>query len=90
MWGDVNPATKGQLVSERFSEVIDFGNLTSGYRSWENQGGPYASVVKETFQATLQMKFEDTARELKGESERLRGVLNASKGVGCGGGGGGG
>ena len=87
VWGDVNPATRGQLFTERFSEVVDFGNSTSGYRTWENQGGPYASVVKEMYGAVLQQRFEDTARDLKRESERLNSLLNATEGKGCGGGG---
>ena len=85
-WGDVNPATRGQLVTERFSEVVDFGNGTSGYRTWENQGGPFASGVKEMYGAVLQRRFEDTARDLKGESERLNELLNGAKGEDCGGG----
>ena len=72
VWGDANPATAGQLVTERFSEVIDFGNQTSGYRTWENQGGPMASAIKEALQATLQQRFEDSARDLKKESEKLK------------------
>lgn len=87
VWGDANPATAGQLVTERFSEVVDFGNGTSGYRTWENQGGPYASVVKEMYQVMLQQRFEDTARDLKRESERLKGLLDAAEGEGCSGGG---
>ena len=87
VWGDANPATRGQLVTERFSEVVDFGDSTSGYRTWENQGGPFASVVKEMYQVTLQQRFEDTARDLKRESERLKDVLNATKVKGCSGGG---
>ncbi|KAG6993871.1 hypothetical protein G7Y79_00050g086080 [Physcia stellaris] len=49
-WGDVNPATRGQLVTERFSEVVDFGNETSGYRTWENQGGPEVRGYGEGFE----------------------------------------
>ncbi|KAL9033435.1 MAG: hypothetical protein Q9214_007520, partial [Letrouitia sp. 1 TL-2023] len=66
-WGVSNPATPGQLVTERFSEVIDLGNRTSEYRTWENLGGSLASVVQELLQGTLQRRFEDYARDLKGE-----------------------
>ena len=70
-WGDNNPATAGGLlVSERFSEVVELGKRKSVYHTWENFGGPVAASVQQ-IQATLQARFEDYARDLKGYSERL-------------------
>ena len=78
-WGDNNPATTGQLVTERFSEVIVLGKEKSEYRTWENYGGPLAPVINEQLADTLQARFEDYARDLKGYSEKL---YKASKKMG--------
>lgn len=58
------------LKSERVSEVIDLGNGTSEYRTWENQGGVLARVVKWKFEKILNDKFALWCAGLKQECEK--------------------
>ncbi|KAL8668994.1 MAG: hypothetical protein Q9168_006400 [Polycauliona sp. 1 TL-2023] len=70
-WGDNNPATAGGLlVTQRFVEVTEVGTKKAVLHTWENFGGPVAGSVQ-PIQATLQARFADYARDLKGYSERL-------------------
>ena len=70
-WGDVNPATATQLVTERFSEVIEVGKAKSVYRTWENFGGPFAPAVQASVGDILEDRFEDYAREIKAYAEKV-------------------
>lgn len=58
------------LKTERVSEIIDLGDGTSEYRTWECQGGMLARVVKWKFEKTLNEKFALWCAGLKQESEK--------------------
>ena len=59
------------LRSERFNEVIDFGpGKGCEVRTWENQGGVLARVVKFYYKDVLMKKFQQWCTELKAEAER--------------------
>ena len=59
------------LKSERFHEVIDFGEDGCEVRTWENQGGVLARAVKYYYKDVLMRKFQEWCTELKAEAERL-------------------
>ena len=62
------------LYSERFNEIIELGEGCGvQYRTWELQCGPLAEFVRDAYGALLQERFEDWARDLKGESEVMVG-----------------
>ena len=58
------------LSAERFHEIIDLGEQGCEVRTWENQSGIVARLVKLTVKDVLQAKFEQYCRELKMEAER--------------------
>ena len=69
-------------MTERFSEVIILGKKKCEYRTWENYGGPLAPVINEQLAGTLQARFEDYARDLKGYTEKLFKASNEGGGKG--------
>ena len=58
------------LHAERVNEIERCEDGTCKYRSWETFGGPYARLVKWSYEKPLQGKFEDWVRDLKAYVEK--------------------
>ncbi|KAF2034597.1 hypothetical protein EK21DRAFT_55892 [Setomelanomma holmii] len=56
--------------TERFHEVLVWGEEECKVRTWECMGGAVAHVVKWMYKGTLEGKFESWCAELKGYGER--------------------
>ena len=59
------------LITERFHEIIITSGESCECRTWEVMGGMLARTVKWMFDKTLQDRFADWCRDLKGQAEKV-------------------